>query len=1137
MLLQRSLLATLLLAGVALAEPDAEQKNDKKSRDPKNVSLSDSPETALKKFSVAEGLKVDVWAAEPLLSDPVAFSFDQRGRCFVAETGRRRTSAPDIRKNMDWLLPDLALRSVEDRIAFLKKVNPEIGRKPDKDHVDLNGDGQFDWRDLVIETERIRLVQDTDGDGAADSSSIYAEQFNKLESGVAAGVLAWGNDVWFTAIPDLWRLQGPGSAADAREAILTGFGVHVAYSGHDMHGPKMGPDGRVYWSIADCGANVRTKEGATISAPDMGAVFRANPDGTGMELFAYGLRNPQSLAFNDVGDLFTGDNNADGGDKARWEHVVEGADYGWRMGWQFLPKLGAWNSERLWELDAGQTALSILPPVGHIGHGPAGIAYYPGTGLPAAYRDHFFYADFPGGVRSFALKRRGASYTVENPNELLLDNTPQEMKGKLLWGLYPSDVQFGVDGGAYVLDWVQGWEKTGKGRIFRVHDPATDASRLVHESKARLAEDFSKMPEEELHHRLDDADVRVRMNAQFALAARGEPSIAGLAKIAASAVTKNETDRTSAHPVSRLHAIWALGQIGRGGQPKAYAAVAPLLGDREPEVRAQAAKILGESKQPAQAAPLIPLLQDGEPRVRFFAAQALGKLHPQEAVNPLLAFLRDGVRDDAFLRHAAVLALAQCGDVAALTSASRDASDGVRAGVLLALRRLHRPEVATFLEDWNPQLVLEAARAIHDEPIAAALPQLALWAGQAGLSTPLARRVVNAAYLTGTAANANALAKWAADPKAPEATRQDAIDALAQWSADLGRDRVVGLSRPLPSTRVASAAAPAARGIVAGLLKDAHDSIRAAAANMAGALLLKEAEPELFAAATDANVSPEVRLAALKALATLDSPHLKDALDTALSSTDKALSLEARRLSLKLSPGDALSQASLALETGTVEEKQSALQSLGTLPDHEADKILAKWLDRLAQGKVPPAAQLELLESAALRKDARVKEKLAAFEAKRDPNDPLAHYKECLEGGDAAIGRQVFAEKAEAACMRCHKVKGEGGDVGPDLAGLASKHDRTYLLESIVHPNGAIAQGFENVLLTLKDGSFAVGIASSEDATEIVLTPLAPGPRQHVKKADIKQRDIVPSPMPEGLAEVLGKRDLRNVVEYLSSLK
>src|SRR5687768_7098229 len=77
--------------------------NDKKDRDPAGVSLQDTGESALKKFSVAPGLRVSLWAAEPLLENPVAFSFDDKGRAFVVETYRRRTSVPDIRKHTDWL--------------------------------------------------------------------------------------------------------------------------------------------------------------------------------------------------------------------------------------------------------------------------------------------------------------------------------------------------------------------------------------------------------------------------------------------------------------------------------------------------------------------------------------------------------------------------------------------------------------------------------------------------------------------------------------------------------------------------------------------------------------------------------------------------------------------------------------------------------------------------------------------------------------------------------------------------------------------------------------------------------------------------------------------------------------------------
>jgi quinoprotein glucose dehydrogenase len=89
----------------------------------------------------------------------------------------------------------------------------------------------------------------------------------------------------------------------------------------------------------------------------------------------------------------------------------------------------------------------------------------------------------------------------------------------------------------------------------------------------------------------------------------------------------------------------------------------------------------------------------------------------------------------------------------------------------------------------------------------------------------------------------------------------------------------------------------------------------------------------------------------------------------------------------------------------------------------------------------------------------------------------------------------------------------------------------------VVLPNADIAPGFENVLLTLKNGSLVAGIVSSENGSEITLSPVDGSKKVTVKKSDIGERTRAPSPMPEGLGEVLGKRDLRNVVEYLSTLK
>src|SRR5262249_45665431 len=164
----------------------------------------------------------------------------------------------------------------------------------------------------------------------------------------------------------------------------------------------------------------------------------------------------QELAFDSWGNLWTGDNNADMGDQARWVYVAEGGDSGWRVGYQYLPKGGPWLSEKLWE--KGDQAPYRLPPVDYVGHGPAGVAWNPGLGLPKRFHDHFLLCDFPGFIRSFAVEPRGAGFILKDLTDFAQ-------------GVLATDVDFGPDGAVYFTDWVEGWDKTEKGRIFRICDP------------------------------------------------------------------------------------------------------------------------------------------------------------------------------------------------------------------------------------------------------------------------------------------------------------------------------------------------------------------------------------------------------------------------------------------------------------------------------------------------------------------------------------------------------------------------------------------------------------------------------------------------------------------------------------------
>jgi quinoprotein glucose dehydrogenase len=1102
-LIRNTLVLIACATSAALAEPPAPKKKAARAKAP--IVIRDA-ELAARSIKVPDGMRLGLFATEPMVGNPVALAIDERGRVYVAETFRLYRGVTDTRRHMNWLDDDMASRTVDDRVAMFRKY--------------LSAE---EFAGYAGVSDQVRLVEDTDGDGKADRASVFATGFDKVPDGPAAGVVARHGSVWFTCIPDLWYLRdddGDGRA-DVRRSLSHGYGVHVNFLGHDLHGPVFGPDGRLYFSIGDRGFNVRTG-GRDLVCLDTGAVLRCDPDGSGLEIFATGLRNPQDLAFDRFGNLFTGDNNSDSGDKARWVHVVEGGDSGWRVGYQYLKEpvaRGPWNAEKLWYPRWDGQAAYIVPPLINISDGPSGVACEPGASLmPERYRDRFFLCDFRGasgqsGIRSIALAPEGASYKVIDSDQFV-------------WGVEATDVEFGPDGALYLTDWIEGAgaTATGKGRIRTVFDPARAADPRVREVKPLLAQGMAGRRDEELALLLGHPNMRVRQEAQFALAAKGEAAVATLADRA----------QPGNDQLARIHAIWGLGQVGRMA-PAALEAVGNLLDSEDAEVRAQYARVLGDARWAPAGAALTARLRDDSARVRFFAAIGLGKLRRREAVGPLLALLRDNADRDAYLRHAAVMGLVGIGDVDALLAASSDPSASARMGVLLALRRLERPEVARFLDDPEPLLVVEAARAIYDVPIAGALPTLARQAVSATASEPLLRRVLNANARMAGPEHARALAALAARTDVPVPIRVEALAVLAAWAEPPGLDRVVGLWRPLPP-RPAADAVVALRGVLPDLLRDAPDAVALAALRAIGPLPLKEASPLLSALVFDASRAAGPRAEAIRALDRLDDEGLAAAVRRALEDRDPSLRVEARRLLARLEPGEAIPILESALEQGSVAERRGALAALGDMRGPAADRTLSRWLDRVGTKDLPPEVELDLIEAAARRRDPAIAGQLRRIDEARPKDDPLSAYRETLVGGDAERGWKIFSEKAEVECIRCHKARDRGGEVGPDLNGIGSRQDRHYLLQSIVAPDRQVAKGFETLVVAMADGQVHTGIVKEDTPDQIrLITP--EGKFISVPKADIEEQKRGVSAMPQDLIKHLSKSEVRDLVEFLATLK
>jgi quinoprotein glucose dehydrogenase len=718
--------------------------------------------------------------------------------------------------------------------------------------------------------------------------------------------------------------------------------------------------------------------------------------------------------------------------------------------------------------------------------------------------------DFKGGITNsglwtFTMKPHGASFVMEG-------------KEHYVWQILPTDVEFIPTGGFYVSDWLDGWLRPNKGRIYHFYNEQAVADPVVAQTASLLKEGFTKRTDAQLAALLLHADQRVRQEAQFELADRGDSSIPLLLAVAQHPMRKSEFD-ASRPDLARLHAIWALGQIARKN-PSAVKPLIPLLSDPDLEVRASTAKILGESKTTEASDALIDLLKDEQPRVQFFAAMALGKLGNTKAVQPLFELLARSNDKDAYIRHSCVLALARLGDLDAVLNQSTNQSPAIRLGALETLRRWQNPKVAQFLNDQDPRLILEAARAINDVPIPESRPQLAALLANHKLDWKVLRRALNANFREGQPENAQAIANFAAAEDAPESVRIEALDSLNEWEK--------------PSTRDESVVDDAVKPLLAKIVQTAPQDVRLAALNLA----LKTGLDPLDVAYDvmhDNSASPSVQSAALAVLAAHNSPRLADALQYGLLSKNAALRKQAIMLQTKLP--DALPRLNAILDKASPADQQAVFDTLPQVGP-EADGILANWLDKLIAKQVPAASTLDLLQAAERSKSKDVQSKLAQFNATRNTADNLGNFRECLEGGDPTLGKRIYAEKQEVACVRCHAIRGMGGsNVGPNLTDIGKRQTREYILESIVDPNAKIAPGFESANIKLNNGKFYTGIVKSETADQIVLDTGTDHGIVTITKSEIKKRTPALSPMPQDIAKPLSKRELRDLVEFLSERK
>ncbi len=414
---------------VSLSAQEEEWKSDK---EPKMVGLE--------QFRLPEGLEVTVWATSPYLYNPTNIDIDHKGRMWVAEGVNYR------RHN---------------------------GRRPGGD--------------------RIAVIQDTDGDGKADSSHTFVQ-----EKGLIAplGVAVFDNEIYVSQPPDLIRYTDVdrnlrfNPEVDKREVILTGF--NAINHDHSLHSVTAGPDGKMYFNNGNCGAVFKDQSGKNFymggpykggggqwpvdhlavsgKRSDDGHIWtsgftvRMNPDGTDCEIIGHGYRNSYEQSLDSFGNPFQNDN--DDPPACRVSCILEYGSAGYftrdaKQQYRAVKRPGQDHGRNHWRQDDPGTM-----DAGHIygGGSPTGVTMYENGALPESFNGSFFSCE-PGKNTIFHYQPEpmGASFKLEQKN-LVTSNPDKKYAGsdfvggrvdlsdtKLLFR--PSDICVGPDGALYISDW------------------------------------------------------------------------------------------------------------------------------------------------------------------------------------------------------------------------------------------------------------------------------------------------------------------------------------------------------------------------------------------------------------------------------------------------------------------------------------------------------------------------------------------------------------------------------------------------------------------------------------------------------------------------------------------------------------
>lgn len=475
----------------------------------------------------------------------------------------------------------------------------------------------------IVRKDEIRLLEDTDGDGYADRSTVFAKDFNSI-MGLAYhdGTLYVMHAPFLTALRDT---DGDGKA-DQRRDLLSGVGLTPEKNPVRLHcanGVIMGHDGWLYLALGDNGCAI-PRQGAKDLVLEGGGILRCRPDGSHVHVFATGLRNIYDVALDEDLNVFVRDNENDGGDyKIRVCHSFFGADHGY-------PYLYYEHRDE------------AMPPLADLGLGSsAGGLCYLETMFPAEYRGNLFFCEWGKSVVRYPLEKSGSGFAQVKEIEFASGAAKDPYPFK------PTDLSVDHDGALFVADWADGQRPLrGRGRIYRITSNEK-ARQVAGPNPEKVQPSLAQLDSESYYQRID---------AQAAFEKRGQEG----AKVLREALEAKKLGVRG-----RMHAVWALAKVNRSIRDLVNIAKA----DPGPRVQVQAVRAVADLADPSLGGPrsdaqaLAALLADfakgKDPRAVREVVVALGRLEWAEAPARLGALLNG---TDPALEHAVQQTLRRSGN-------------------------------------------------------------------------------------------------------------------------------------------------------------------------------------------------------------------------------------------------------------------------------------------------------------------------------------------------------------------------------------------------------------------------------------------------------------------------------------------